>query len=299
MSCCNQAGWLVVTMPYAADWTMGISAKTVQWPNEAYRITDTTFLKHVPPALADAADDLYDAPDASLNFLLGHALSQTDRFEQIKIKDPERIEFYAPHAADAGSPTLADLLRFVPHDGANSFEEFPVAVRPLYDFLEELKTATEVPVLLVIDGWNRFHQMASSTQWDTSTPLHAQKLMVPRLLSDLDGFGGQMANGLMLCGITRSSARPFKVPKRMRKHVKPPLDFSKIDTLPTAVQKGLRHVGPFSLTETQRALEFYSYAGCLQNAGLEASLRTGDLGRKVHMMTGGIGCDVFKLCEQM
>jgi|EP00966_Prymnesium_polylepis_P016333 hypothetical protein len=31
-------------------------------------------------------DELYDAPDASVNFLLGHALSQTERFRQIAIK---------------------------------------------------------------------------------------------------------------------------------------------------------------------------------------------------------------------
>lgn len=76
-----------------------------------------------------------------------------------------------------------------------SFEEFPIAARPVYDFLEELKMATEVPVLLVVDGWNRFHQMASSTQWDSAVPLHGQQLLVPHLLGNLEGYGGQMANG--------------------------------------------------------------------------------------------------------
>jgi hypothetical protein len=46
-------------------------------------------------------------------------------------------------------------LRYVLEDGASSFEEFPVAVRPLHDFMMELQTATEVPVLVVVDGWNR------------------------------------------------------------------------------------------------------------------------------------------------
>jgi len=278
---------------------MGLSARTVQHPNEAYRLKDKTYLGTLPPALEGAAEELYDTPDASLNFLLSHALSQQDKFAQIKIKDAERAAFYAPHAADASSPTLADLLRFVLADGGSSFEEFPVAVRPTHDFLMELQNATEVPVLLVVDGWNRFHQMASSTVWDTKKPLHAQRLMLPRILGDLDGYGGGMANGLMLCGVPRSSARPLRVPKGMRKHVPPPPDFSRPVSLSDSTQTALRDVGPYSAVETQRALEFYAYAGHLQNVGLEAQLRTGDLRRKVHMMTGGVGSQVFKLCEQM
>ena len=58
-------------------------------------------------------------------------------------------------------------------------------------------------------------------------------------------------------------------------------------------------VEPFSPLETQRALEFYAYAGHLQNVGLESQLRTGELQKKVYMMTGGVGKDIFKLCEQM
>jgi len=108
-----------------------------------------------------------------------------------------------------------------------------------------------------------------------------------------------MANGVMLCGVTRSDARPPRVPKRMRKFVPPPPDFAQPESLPAAVRSALREVGPFSALETQRALEFYAYAGHLQNVGLEAQLRTGELRRKVQLMTGGVGADVFKLCEQM
>lgn len=114
ISCCHQAGWLVVTIPYAADWTLGLSARTVQWPNEAYRLTNAKHFKQLPPGLANT--ELYEAPDASYNFLLAHALSQGDKFAQIKIKDPERASFYSEHAADKKAPTIADLLSYVVED---------------------------------------------------------------------------------------------------------------------------------------------------------------------------------------
>jgi len=297
VACCHQAGWLVVVVPYAADWTMGLSARTVQWPNEAYRLADSTYFKQLPPRLR--AEGLYEAPDASYNFLLSHALSQQEKFGRVLIKDEERKAYYAPHAADAAKgPTLADLLRMVLEDATDSFEEFPVAVRPVYDFLEELKTATEVPVLLVVDGWNRFHQMASSTQWNSPVPLHGQQLLVPRILGDLQ-YGEQMANGIMLGAVTRSSARPLAVPLGLRKFIPPPFDFSRPRSLPPSLRKALRKVTAYSFEETQRALEFYAYAGHIQNPGLENPLRTGELNRKVHLMTAGVGSDVFKLCEQM
>ena len=64
---CEAAGWLVVLVPWAADWTLGVGARSAQAPNEAYRITDSEYFGPTPPELSGSA--LYDAPDASIGFL--------------------------------------------------------------------------------------------------------------------------------------------------------------------------------------------------------------------------------------
>ena len=73
--------------------------------------------------------------------------AQREKLAQIPIKDPERAAHYAAAAAgdaDApaappAAPTLADLLDTVAMDGTKSFEEFPLPVRPVHDFLSELQ----------------------------------------------------------------------------------------------------------------------------------------------------------------
>jgi len=296
LACCHQAGWLVVCMPYAADWTLGLGGRSMLWGNEAYRLSDTSYLNRLPPQLEGR--DLYENPDASVNFLISHGLAQQDKFAQIKIKDPERIAYYG-ELMGCSEPTLADLLRSVVQDEHNSFEEFPVPVRPAYDFIMELRTATELPVLLAIDGWNRFHQMTSAKEWNKSIPLHAQQMMVPNILGDLHAFGSGMENGLLLCAVTNSSASPPGISKGLRKRWPQPYHFHRPQTLPEEMQRMLRNVDPYSSLEVQRALEFYAFAGHLQNPGLEAQLETGELRTKVSLMTGGVGSDIFKLCEQM
>ena len=49
----------------------------------------------------------------------------------------------------------------------------------------------------------------------------------------------------------------------------------------------------------QAALEFYALVGHMGNDGLEASLRTGELSRKVAMLTAGVAEDVYNVCEQL
>jgi len=241
---------------------------------------------------------LYESPDASINFLMANGLAQQEKFAQVKIKDAERIQFYAELTGSA-EPTLADLLRTVTHDEYNSFEEFPVPIRPVHDFLMELRTATELPVVLVIDGWNRFHQLTSMKEWNKPIPLHAQQMLVPNTLGDLEQYGGSMANGLLLCADTSEGAMPPNITKGLRKRWPQPYNFSKPHTLSTPLQRMVRRVGTYSNLEVQRALEFYAYAGHLQNAGLQRQLETGELCQKVALMTSGVGSDVYKLCEQM
>jgi len=286
----------VVCMPYAADWTLGLGGRSMEWGADAYRISDTTYMKQVPPQLT--GKPLYESPDASVNFLIANGLSQQDKFAQVKLKDPERIQFYSELSGSA-EPTLADLLRTVVQDDHNSFEEFPVPVRPVHDFLMELRTTTELPVVLVIDGWNRFHELTSMKEWNKPIPLHAQQMLVPNTLGDLEEFGGAMANGLLLCADTSEGATPPNITKGLRKRWAQPYNFSKPHTLPLALRRMIRHVGPYSAPEVQRALEFYAYAGHLRNAGLQEHLETGELCKKVALMTSGVGSDVYKLCEQM
>jgi hypothetical protein len=64
---CEAAGWLVVLAPWAADWTLGVGARSAQAANEAYRVTDPEFFGTPPPELKGS--ELYDSPDASIGFL--------------------------------------------------------------------------------------------------------------------------------------------------------------------------------------------------------------------------------------
>ena len=53
------------------------------------------------------------------------------------------------------------------------------------------------------------------------------------------------------------------------------------------------------MSRPQRALEFYAHVGHLRNAGLAEQLASGELRRKVALMSGGTAEDVFKLCAAM
>lgn len=55
--------------------------------------------------------------------------------------------------------------------------------------------------------------------------------------------------GMMLCAVTRGDARPHRVPKRLRKFIPPPFDFSNPSSLPEAMRKAIRkvHTDSFSL----------------------------------------------------
>ena len=84
----DSAGWLVAVMPHAADWTLGLSARSMQSPNEAYRVTDSNFFSHVPPELEGSA--LYEAPDATANFLISFYLSQVRAHAAAPAQSPPR-----------------------------------------------------------------------------------------------------------------------------------------------------------------------------------------------------------------
>lgn len=319
IACAHQAGWLVAVLPNAADWTLGIGGKSCQAPNEAYRVTDPATFSQIPPELADSP--LYEAPDATANFAISFLLSQRAKLEKILIKDPHRIAHYSSQAATPGAdPTLADILLPYVRDEAGGFSDFPVPLRPVYDLLQELQLVTEFPVLLVVDNFNRWQEMASSKEWKSETPLHAQQLLVPSLLEDVDSFSRGMANGLMLCGLTHQRNKPPKVPFELRKVMPPPydwfsvgrlpvqkkkrklvhpIDWARVGSVPAEIQRKLRHVGVYSPNELQRALELYAHVGRISNRGLEAQLRTGELCRKVAMLTAGNGADVFKICDAM
>jgi len=194
IAACHEAGWLVVNIPRAADWTLGLSARSAQEPNEAYRVTDDNYFKEVPPELA--ASPLYEAPDASLCLLISVFLSQREKLGRIKIKCPERRAYYAAKGG-GGEPTLADVVAPVCVDEGNTFSDFPMPLRPIHDFLAELQTVTEFPVLLVVDGWNYWHHMATSKRWKAREPLHACDLLVPSMLADAHAYGSGMANGVI------------------------------------------------------------------------------------------------------
>ncbi|EOD41290.1 hypothetical protein EMIHUDRAFT_448739 [Emiliania huxleyi CCMP1516] len=124
---CEAAGWLVVLAPWAADWTMGVGARSAQEANEAYRVGDSDYFKAVPPELAGS--DLYESPDASALLLQS---------------GEERRKAYA-HLAAGREPTLADMLLPSVRGEGDAFTDFPVPLRPVHDLLQELKLVTEMP----------------------------------------------------------------------------------------------------------------------------------------------------------
>ena len=120
------AGWLVVVVPSATDWTHGLDGRDTVVPCEAYRITGEYFT-HVPPELEAAAEEAaaaaeaegdhwakaaavtYEAPDASANFLVALAFSQMEKLDKLPVKDAERRAHYA--RPGGGEPSLGDMLR--------------------------------------------------------------------------------------------------------------------------------------------------------------------------------------------
>ena len=122
---------------------------------------------------------------------------------------------------------------------------------------------------------------------------------VPSLLGDMLGYGGGMANGLMLCATTHGGATAVGVPQAMRKQIAPPPDFRKLHALPPELRALMRRVKPYGQLELQRALDLYAYAGHLANRGLEGQLRSGELASKVGLLTAGVADDVYKVCEQL
>ena len=85
----------------------------------------------------------------------------------------------------------------------------------------------ELPVLLVVDGWNHFHGMASSKAWRSHLTLHAQQLLVPSMLAGLREYGGGMGRGLMLCGLSHAGAAPPATPRKQRRQLPPPPDWAR------------------------------------------------------------------------
>ena len=45
---CHQAGWLVVSIPQATDWTLGLGGRSCQAPNQAYRCADRDYFSELP-----------------------------------------------------------------------------------------------------------------------------------------------------------------------------------------------------------------------------------------------------------
>jgi len=298
MAALHEAGWLIACMPQASDWTIGLSARSAQYANEAYRLTDRNYFSDLPPELADTP--LYEAPDASANFVLSLYLSQREKLEQIRVKGGERTEFYASHASDQQSgPSLADMLRSYVQDSRRAFSDFPLPARPVYDTLAELQLVSEYPTLLVIDNFDAFDRMATSCNWQQKTPLHASQLLVPSLLHDLPTYGGGMANGVMLCAMSVGGARAPRTPLALRNRFPPPYDYRRPQALPAEMRPTLRKVKPYGRVETQRCLEYYALVGHLNNPALEAQLRTGELAVKAHMLTAGHADDLYKLCDNL
>jgi len=157
----------------------------------------------------------------------------------------------------------------------------------------------EMPVLLLVDGWNRFEQMTSCKKWRSDEGLHAQQLLVPAMLGDVQAYGGGMARGLMLCGLTFDSAMPPSVPKGLRKRWAQPTAWHAPQSLPDGLRGLVRSVPPYSQRELQQTLDFYAHVGHIQKRDLAPQLYDGSLMHKVHLMTAGVADDVFKICESM
>lgn len=103
----------------------------------------------------------------------------------------------------------------------------------------------------------------------------------------------------MLCAVSHSPPHaPNSPPKLRRKHPPPP-DWRRPQTLREPLRSAARHVPAYSAAELNRVLAFYCHAGHVRNAGLQQQLDSGELARKVMMMTGGVGEDVFKLCGRL
>ena len=297
----QRAGWLVAVVPHAADWTLGLSARSAQAANEAYRVTDPSYFNQVPPELEGSST--HENPEASAHFLMSFYLSQRDKLATIPIKDEERRAHYASAAADPkAGPTLADMLGTVARDSYQAFADFPMPARPVHDLLRELQSVTEYPTLIVVDGWNRWSQMATSCHWRTKRPLHASDLMVPAMLGGDLSYGKNMARGVMLGATTHNGAQPPGVPMRLRKHIPPPPDFQrKLHALrrEDRFRGRIREVAAYSASETQAMLEFYALCGHMHNPLLGTQLRTGELARKVRLMTAGNGEDLYQIAHQM
>jgi len=300
----QQADWLVVNIPRASDWTLGLGAKSTQAPNEAYRVTDRAYFKEIPAHIESDAGwgGVYENPEATTNLLISIYLSQKSKLRQIKIKD-ERLRSHYAQGENGHSvePTLADMLAPVAHDRYNAFNEFPTPLRPVLDFFDELQRVTEYPVLLVIDGWNHWQHLTNTKHWHSSRPLHAQELLVPRIFGDVLDYGSRMQNGVMLCAVSHAGASRRSLPRQMRKDFLPPIDW-RLDNLggrAPSLLPCVRKVPAYSACELQRALEFYALAGHMRNQGLQEQLRSGSLRRKVGLITSGVGEDVFKLCDAM
>jgi hypothetical protein len=294
----HSAGWLVAVFPHAADWTLGLSARSAQHANEAYRIDDPNFFTQVPPELEGS--ELHESPDASAHFLISFYLSQHEKLSAIPIKGVERRKHYADAATDPSvGPTLADMLRAFVSDTHNAFSEFPMPARPMYDLLAELQSVTEFPTAMIVDGWNRWDQMATSCRWRSRVPLHSKELLVPSLLGADFTYGAKMQRGVMLCATTHAGAKPPGVPRALRKRVPPPQDWHDPHSLAPDTRQAVRMVRPYSRTELQNALDMYALLGHLRNAELAEQLRTDELATKVHMLTAGVAEDVFRVCEQM
>ena len=52
----------------------------------------------------------------------------------------------------------------------------------MHDFLCELQGVDAMPVLLLIDSWNRMDQMSSCKKWRSYEGLHAREMLVPSML---------------------------------------------------------------------------------------------------------------------
>ena len=243
---------------------------------------------------------LSEALSSPLSHRRPHALTSAP--PRCRIKCERRAAHYAPRAADPSAPpTLADILAPVATDAYDKrfFSDFPVPLRPVHDFLCELQRVDEMPVLLAVDGWNRFEQMSSCKKWRSPEALHARQLLVPSLLGDVHAYGGGMARGLMLCGLTFDSAAPPSVPRGLRKKWAQPTAWHAPQTLPDEQRRLVRAVPPYSQHETQQTLDFYAHVGHIQNRDLAPQLYNGKLMHKVHLMTAGVADDVFTMCESM
>ena len=55
--------------------------------------------------------------------------------------------------------------------------------------------------------------MSSCKKWRSQEGLHAREMLVPAMLRDAHAYGGRMARGLLLGGLTFDTATPPSVSK--------------------------------------------------------------------------------------